>query len=112
MMRGRGNAAGVTGMVLWSKAEDDLLLAIAHEFSGNWTLVSEVLSLSLSMQGIYRPPTLCKQRFRQITVGRGRRSACCRRCDSCLTSRCLWNCWVYGLGIASAELAGGLGPCN
>ncbi|GAB4819820.1 hypothetical protein N2152v2_006866 [Parachlorella kessleri] len=68
MMRGRGNAAGVTGMVLWSKAEDDLLLAIAHEFSGNWTLVSEVLSLSLSMQGIYRPPTLCKQRFRQITT--------------------------------------------
>jgi hypothetical protein len=30
--------------------------------------VSEVLSLSLSMQGIFRPPHLCKQRFRQITV--------------------------------------------
>lgn len=32
--------------------------------------VSEVLSLSLSMQGIFRPAHLCKQRFRQITVGR------------------------------------------
>jgi hypothetical protein len=72
MLRGRGGAGGVTGTVLWSKAEDDLLLAIAHEFSGNWTLVSEVLSLSLSMQGIYRPPPLCKQRFRQITVRGGR----------------------------------------
>ena len=37
--------------------------------AGNWTLVSEVLSLSLSMQGIHRPPAMCKARFRQITVG-------------------------------------------
>ena len=29
-----------------------------------------MLSLSLSMQGIFRPPHLCKQRFRQITVRR------------------------------------------
>lgn len=66
----------MTGVVVWTKQEDELLLAIAHEFSGNWTLVSEVLSLSLSMQGIYRPPAMCKQRFRQITV-RGLREALC-----------------------------------
>lgn len=151
----------VPGPVIWSKGEDDLLLAITHEFGVNWTMVrallaaclhnsgtclpavlnscaggvryfegedclacleslwplmppsqpccyltympsaccqplqlpalsfspltqsyvwlafsvppcllqvSEVLSLSLSMQGIFRPPHLCKQRFRQITV--------------------------------------------
>ncbi|KAI3434697.1 hypothetical protein D9Q98_002759 [Chlorella vulgaris] len=58
----------VPGPVIWSKGEDDLLLAITHEFGVNWTMVSEVLSLSLSMQGIFRPPHLCKQRFRQITT--------------------------------------------
>lgn len=29
----------VPGPVIWSKAEDDLLLAITHEFGVNWTMV-------------------------------------------------------------------------
>eukprot|EP00887_Chlorella_sp_A99_P003604 scaffold7.g3604.t1 len=68
---GRLGRGAAPGMVLWAKQEDDLLLAICHEFGINWTLVSEVLSLSLSMQGIYRPPHLCKQRFRQLTAQEG-----------------------------------------
>ncbi|KAL4433965.1 hypothetical protein ABPG75_000406 [Micractinium tetrahymenae] len=63
----RAQAGAVQG-VLWNKQEDELLLAITHEFGVNWTMVSEVLSLSLSMQGVYRPPHLCKQRFRQVTT--------------------------------------------
>ena len=59
------------GMLLWSKAEDELLLAVVHEFGINWTLVSEVLSLSLGMQGIYRPSQQCRQRFRQLTMQEG-----------------------------------------
>lgn len=31
--------AAVPGPVIWSKAEDDLLLAITHEFGVNWTMV-------------------------------------------------------------------------
>jgi hypothetical protein len=30
---------GVPGPVIWSKVEDDLLLAITHEFGVNWTMV-------------------------------------------------------------------------
>lgn len=41
MLRQRG-AAGLTGTVLWTKAEDDLLLAIAHEFSGRGAVVLAV----------------------------------------------------------------------
>ena len=32
-------AGAVPGPVIWSKAEDDLLLAITHEFGVNWTMV-------------------------------------------------------------------------
>ena len=60
--------AGLPGMMLWTRGEDDLLLAVVHEFGINWTLVSEVLSLSLSMQGIHRPAQQCRQRFRQLTM--------------------------------------------
>ncbi|KFM27865.1 E1A-binding protein p400 [Auxenochlorella protothecoides] len=52
-------------------AEDELLLATVHEFGLNWTLVSEVLSLSLGLQGIHRPGSLCKQRFRHLTAQEG-----------------------------------------
>jgi hypothetical protein len=78
---------GHPGMVLWSRAEDDLLLAIVHEFCINWTLVSEVLSLSMAAQGVHRSPAQCRQRFRQLMVRpppwllllRRRRPAGCRR---------------------------------
>jgi hypothetical protein len=62
---------GAPGMMVWTKAEDDLLLAVVHEFGVNWTLVSEVLSLSLGMQGIHRPPQQCRQRFRHLTMQEG-----------------------------------------
>ena len=41
MMRGaqRVPAGSVPGPVIWSKSEDDLLLAITHEFGVNWTMV-------------------------------------------------------------------------
>ncbi|KAK2079576.1 hypothetical protein QBZ16_001971 [Prototheca wickerhamii] len=68
--RGAPGAARGPGApaVAWSKPEDELLLATVHEFGLNWTLVSEVLSLSLALQGVYRPPALCRQRFRALTL--------------------------------------------
>ena len=66
-----GRVQGQPGMLSWSRNEDELLLAIVHEFGVNWTLVSEVLSRSLSMHGIYRPSQQCRQRFRQLTMHEG-----------------------------------------
>lgn len=59
---------GQPGSLVWNRSEDELLLAVVHEFGLNWTLVSEVLSRSLSMHGIYRPAQQCRQRFRQLMV--------------------------------------------
>jgi len=66
-----GRVQGQPGMLSWSRGEDELLLAIVHEFGVNWTLVSEVLSRSMSMHGIYRPSQQCRQRFRQLTIHEG-----------------------------------------
>jgi Myb-like DNA-binding domain len=66
--RQRVSTGAPPGMPLWSRQESDLLLAVVHEFGLNWTIVSEVLSQSLGMQGIFRPAAACKQRFRQLTV--------------------------------------------
>ena len=66
-----GRIQGQPGILSWSRSEDELLLAIVHEFGVNWTLVSEVLSRSLSMQGVYRPANQCRQRFRQLTLHDG-----------------------------------------
>lgn len=63
-----GRMQGQAGSLVWSRIEDELLLAVVHEFGINWTLVSEVFSKSLALHGIYRPPSQCRQRFRQITV--------------------------------------------
>ena len=52
----------------WTDAEDRLLCAIVHEFGSNWFLVADVLSASCAMQGIYRSPTTCRYRFRNLTV--------------------------------------------
>ena len=64
----RSARATVPGGTSWTKAEDDLLLAVVHEFGINWQLVSEVLNLSLLLLGIYRPGVQCRQRFRQLCV--------------------------------------------
>jgi hypothetical protein len=66
-----GRIQGQPGILSWSRSEDELLLAIVHEFGVNWTLVSEVLSRSLSMQGVHRPANQCRQRFRQLTIHDG-----------------------------------------
>lgn len=66
---------GQPGILSWNKVEDDLLLAVVHEFGLNWTLVSEVLSKSLLMHGIHRPAQQCRQRFRQIMVGYSKHDA-------------------------------------
>eukprot|EP00890_Picochlorum_soloecismus_P001272 jgi/Picsp_1/2145/NSC_05610-R1_helicase sant- dna binding protein len=63
-----GRMQGQAGSLVWSRIEDELLLAVVHEFGINWTLVSEVFSKSLALHGIYRPPSQCRQRFRQITL--------------------------------------------
>jgi hypothetical protein len=63
-----GRIQGQPGILSWSRSEDELLLAIVHEFGVNWTLVSEVLSRSLAMQGVHRPANQCRQRFRQLTL--------------------------------------------
>ena len=61
--------AGSGQSMPWSDAEDRLLCAIVHEFGSNWFLVADVLSASCAMQGIYRSPTTCRYRFRNLTVG-------------------------------------------
>lgn len=61
--------------------------------------VSEVLSLSLSMQGVFRPPHLCKQRFRQIMV-RPR----CARCALTLPVLCMR---LLGGGARRLAVGGG-----
>lgn len=60
--------AGSGQSMPWSEAEDRLLCAIVHEFGSNWFLVADVLSASCAMQGIYRSPTTCRYRFRNLTV--------------------------------------------
>jgi hypothetical protein len=39
MRAGQRLPSSVPGPVIWSKAEDDLLLAVTHEFGVNWTMV-------------------------------------------------------------------------
>ena len=60
--------AGSGQSMPWSDAEDRLLYAIVHEFGSNWFRVADVLSASCAMQGIYRSPTTCRYRFRNLTV--------------------------------------------
>ena len=67
LRRGSGMAASGPSMP-WTDAEDRLLCAIVHEFGSNWFLVADVLSASCAMQGIYRSPTTCRYRFRNLTV--------------------------------------------
>ena len=40
---------GAPGPVIWSKGEDDLLLAITHEFGVNWTMVGGVVVAILTL---------------------------------------------------------------
>lgn len=65
----RASGAAVGGQTIpWTSDEERLLCAIVHEFGSNWYLVADVLAASCSMQGIYRSPYNCRQKFRAITV--------------------------------------------
>lgn len=57
---------GVGGVVPWTMTEDQLLLAIVHEFGSNWALVSDVLSASTPFKGTFRRSDLCQHRFQQL----------------------------------------------
>lgn len=43
----------VPGPVIWTKAEDDLLLAVTHEFGVNWTMVSAAFWSLASVLELY-----------------------------------------------------------
>ncbi|KAK9905730.1 hypothetical protein WJX75_005313 [Coccomyxa subellipsoidea] len=65
----RASGAAVGGQTIpWTSEEERLLCAIVHEFGSNWYLVADVLAASCSMQGIYRSPYNCRQKFRAITM--------------------------------------------
>ena len=60
---------GLGGQVLpWTVQEDRLLCAVVHEFGSNWLLVADVLASSTHLQGIYRKPKQCAERFKQLSV--------------------------------------------
>lgn len=71
--RQRAKAAiggGLGGQVLpWTVQEDRLLCAVVHEFGSNWLLVADVLASSTHLQGIYRKPKQCAERFKQLSEG-------------------------------------------
>ena len=76
--------AGSGQSMPWSDAEDRLLCAIVHEFGSNWFLVADVLSASCAMQGIYRSPTTCRYRFRNLTVRPPFSAIAGSTCPSCI----------------------------
>lgn len=52
----------------WSQAEDALLSAIVFEFGANWSLVSDIMSSTTEILGVYRRPDSCQAHFRQNLV--------------------------------------------
>ncbi|KAK9839390.1 hypothetical protein WJX84_002732, partial [Apatococcus fuscideae] len=61
----QGGKAG-KGHTPWTPTQDDLLCAIVLEFGPNWSLISDVISTSLSAQGLYRRADVCKARFKSL----------------------------------------------
>ena len=52
----------------WTAQEEQLLAAIVFEFGANWGLVSDILSSTTGLCGIYRRPDACRERFRLTQV--------------------------------------------
>jgi hypothetical protein len=51
----------------WTQEDDSLLCAVTNEFGQNWSLVSDVLSSTCSMQGIHRKPEWCRARYQMLS---------------------------------------------
>eukprot|EP00854_Cymbomonas_tetramitiformis_P013251 gene13251-15658_t len=55
------------GTAPWSKAEEQMLCAIVHEFpSQNWALVTDIINGSALLRGVYRRADQCKGHYKQI----------------------------------------------
>ncbi|CAM6127578.1 unnamed protein product [Calypogeia fissa] len=50
----------------WSTIEDQAILALVHDLGPNWELVSDVLSSSSQLKGIFRRPKQCKERHKAL----------------------------------------------
>ncbi|KAJ7540582.1 hypothetical protein O6H91_10G022200 [Diphasiastrum complanatum] len=50
----------------WSSIEDQAIVALVHDLGPNWELVSDVLSLSSQLKGIFRKPKDCKERYKVL----------------------------------------------
>ncbi|BBN00892.1 protein Mp1R-MYB14 [Marchantia polymorpha subsp. ruderalis] len=59
----------------WSTIEDQAIFALVHDLGPNWELVSDVLSSSSQLKGIFRKPKQCKERYKSLldrmSVGEG-----------------------------------------
>ncbi|MCO5597472.1 hypothetical protein L7F22_051550 [Adiantum nelumboides] len=51
----------------WSPVEDQAILGLVHELGLNWELVSDILSATSQLRGIFRKPKDCKERYRMLT---------------------------------------------
>ncbi|KAI5068123.1 hypothetical protein GOP47_0016468 [Adiantum capillus-veneris] len=51
----------------WSPVEDQAILGLVHELGMNWELVSDILSATSQLRGIFRKPKDCKERYRMLT---------------------------------------------
>ncbi|KAJ7538465.1 hypothetical protein O6H91_11G049100 [Diphasiastrum complanatum] len=50
----------------WSTIEDQAILALVHDLGPNWELVSDVLSSSSQVKGIFRKPVDCEARHKAL----------------------------------------------
>ena len=62
----KGLGASMAERVPWTKADEQMLLAIVHEFGSNWQLVADVVNSGYAIKGVYRRPEQCKMRFRVL----------------------------------------------
>ncbi|KAL3698910.1 hypothetical protein R1sor_012986 [Riccia sorocarpa] len=52
--------------VPWTTIEDQAIFALVHDLGHNWELVSDVLSSSSQLKGIFRKPKQCKERYKSL----------------------------------------------
>ncbi|KAJ7569427.1 hypothetical protein O6H91_01G077500 [Diphasiastrum complanatum] len=50
----------------WSMIEDQAIIALVHDLGPNWELVSDVLSMSSQLKGVFRKPKDCKERHKVL----------------------------------------------
>ncbi|KAL2641240.1 hypothetical protein R1flu_008827 [Riccia fluitans] len=52
--------------VPWTTIEDQAIFALVHDLGHNWELVSDVLSSSSQLKGVFRKPKQCKERYKSL----------------------------------------------